>query len=187
MNRNSNRFQRQGFIILVICSAMMLGIKKIFKYEGDGIRKKSNTNALIARLICSLIAILLVGCQNSEEKRLSIKNNFWYSYEYDAKSDSYRITNYGYKFHDNEVDIMSYDFDKNEMSEIIIDDIYIPKEWYSSKRTLHFKGDDFDILYHNQDTLLLQIPSIRKRLLLINCGEVNPEHVPQSYRIKNAK
>lgn len=154
-------------------------------------RKISNINALIARLICSLIVSLFIvslfiGCQNSEEKRLAVNNNFWYSYEYDDKSDSYRINNYGYKFHDNKVDIMSYDFEKNEMSEIIIDDVYIPKEWYvdSSKRTLHFKGDDYDILYQNQDTLLLQIPSIRKRLLLINCGEVNPTLVPQSYYLR---
>lgn len=150
-------------------------------------RKASNINALIARLICSLIAILLLGCHNSEEKGLSVKNNFWYSYEYDAPSDSFRITNYGYRFHDNDVDIMSYDFDKNEMSEIVIDDVLIPKEWYvdSSKRILHFKGNDYDILYHNQDTLLLQFPSNRKLFLLINCGEVSPEYVPQSYRIKD--
>lgn len=150
-------------------------------------RKASNINALIARLICSLIAILLLGCHNSEEKGLSVKNNFWYSYEYDAPSDSFRITNYGYRFHDNDVDIMSYDFDKHEMSEIVIDDVLIPKEWYvdSSKRILHFKGNDYDILYHNQDTLLLQFPSNRKRFLLINCGEVSPEYVPQAYRIKD--
>ena len=150
-------------------------------------RKISNINALIARLICSLIVILFLGCHNSEEKGLSVKNNFWYSYEYDAPSDFFRITNYGYRFHDKDVDIMSYDFDKNEMSEIIIDDVLIPKEWYidSSKRILHFKGNDYDILYHNQDTLLLQFPSNRKRFLLINCGEVSPEHVPQSYRIKD--
>lgn len=150
-------------------------------------RKISNINALIARLICSLIVILFFGCHNSEEKGLSVKNNFWYSYEYDAPSDSFRITNYGYRFHDKDVDIMSYDFDKNEMSEIVIDDVLIPKEWYidSSKRILHFKGNDYDILYHNQDTLLLQFPSNRKRFLLINCGEVSPEHVPQSYRIKD--
>lgn len=148
--------------------------------------KISNINALIARLICSLFAILFIGCQSTEEKRLSEKNNFWYSYEYDAPSDSFRITNYGYRFHGNYVDIMSYDFDMNEMSEIIIDDVLIPKEWYvdSAKRILHFKGDDYDILYHNQDTLLLQFQSNRKRFLLINCGEVSPEHVPQAYRIK---
>lgn len=26
MNRNGNRFQRQGFIVLMVCSAIMLGI-----------------------------------------------------------------------------------------------------------------------------------------------------------------
>ena len=142
--------------------------------------------ALIGSFICSLFAILFLGCHNSEEKELSVKNNFWYSYEYDAPSNSFRITNYGYRFHGNYVDIMSYDFDKNEMSEIIVDDVLIPKEWYVdyAKRILHFKGDDYDILYHNQDTLFLQSPSNRKRFLLINCGEVSPEHVPQAYRIK---
>lgn len=149
-------------------------------------RKISNIDRLIALLICSLIVILLYGCHSSEEKGLSVKNNLWYCYEYHTPSDSFGITNYGYRFHGKEVDIMSYNFEKNEMSEIIIDDVLIPKEWYidSSKRILHFKGDDYDILYHNQDTLLLQSPSNKKRFLLINCGEVNPEHAPQSYRIK---
>lgn len=101
-------------------------------------RKISNINALIARLICSLIVILFLGCHNSEEKGLSVKNNFWYSYEYDAPSDSFRITNYGYRFHDKDVDIMSYDFDKNEMSEIVIDDVLIPKEWYIDSSKEYF-------------------------------------------------
>lgn len=101
-------------------------------------------------------------------------------------SDSFRIINYGYKFYDNEVIIMSYDYEENKMSEIITDDILIPKDWYvdCSKRILHFKGDDYDILYHNQDTLLIQMPSIEKKFLLINCGEVNPTLVPQSYYIR---
>ena len=34
MNRNGNRFQRQGFIVLMVCSAIMLGIG-IFMYLSD--------------------------------------------------------------------------------------------------------------------------------------------------------
>lgn len=89
---------------------------------------------------------------------------------------------------------MSYSFDINELSELVIDDVYIPKYWYidSSKRILHFKSDDYEILYHKQDTILIRDPPTGKRFLLItgkrflliNCGGVNPKKLPQSYRIK---
>lgn len=148
--------------------------------------KLSNTNVLIVKLICSLIFTLFIGCKNYDEENLCKKNNFWYTYRYDTNSDSFRIINYGYKFYRNKVDIMSYSFDINELSELVIDDVYIPKDWYidSSKRILHFKSDDYEILYHKQDTILIRDPPTGKRFLLINCGGVNPKKLPQSYRIK---
>ena len=127
--------------------------------------------------------LILISCLNDTEKRMCKNNNIWLFYEYDDKTDKYKITYYGYKFYKNGTYIsMWYDCSENKWLPYTMDDVVVDNHWNYDKKTntMNIGGRKMKVIFFDKDTINLsnsmygQDTSLCNELW-INWGNVNPQ------------
>lgn len=87
-------------------------------------------------LIFSFFTSMVCSCLNDIEKRMCKNNNIWLFYEYDNKTDKYKITYYGYKFYKNGTYIsMWYDCSENKWLPYAMNDVVVDSHWSYDKKS----------------------------------------------------
>ena len=142
-------------------------------------------------LIFSFFASVVCSCLNDTEKRMCKNNNIWLFYEYDDKTDKYKITYYGYKFYKNGTYIsMWYDCSGNKWLPYTMDDVVVDNHWNYDKKTntMNIGGRKMKVIFFDKDTINLsnsmygQDTSLCNELW-INWGNVNPQKLKRFFHV----
>lgn len=135
-------------------------------------------------LIFSIFVSMVCSCLNDIEKRLSKNNNIWLFYEYDNKTNKYKISNYGYKFYKDGTYIpVWYSYFENKWFAYVMNDVVIDNHWSYDKKsnTLNIGTWKMKIIFFDNDTIFLSGSSYYD--LWVNCRHVNPKKL-KSYFYK---
>ena len=145
----------------------------------------------IIKLFPIAVLLIIFSCKINKsefEKKITDSNSFWYRYEYDSINNSFKNSNYGYKFQNNgRYKYMNYDHSHNELSEFkdVMDDVKRSNKWSYNKNNNLFIFNDWEhkVVYNSKDTIVLEHINIPKKYILINLGDKNPE-VLKNYKTK---